>query len=386
MAERIIVPTLLLVLLLAFGCSSNYRLKHEAMEQPSAWPFYHGDRAASGTLENGSFNGKLNILWETSTTGKPAGPVTIYYNILVYPDTKKKIRYYDIFTGEYLGKLKCKGIPQTGLVIKDSLAYYSLAPRKDYLRCINLLNNHLLWKRHVKDAAAGSIILENSLIISSGEGLIAAFDIVDGRLLWQADTEGRIVAPVSYRDGKLFQPGVDGKLYVLSATNGRELYRIEAPGPLASPVIADKLVYAADITGHVSAYDPVDGRSVWQVKLSGPIWNSPVLAGERLFIGHSGGGLVALEAASGRELWRFETGEVIKASPIAVGEFVIAGTMTGKLFVLKASDGSPVDERQLTGAIALAPVTDGRRVFAVTQKGKIICFGEKNDKPIQTDQ
>jgi len=386
MVQRIIALTLLLAVVLALGCGNSYRLKREVLEQPVAWPFYHGDRTASGTVENGSFNGKLDILWETSTSGKPVGPVTIYYNILVYPDSKKKFKYYDIFTGGYLGKLKCKGIPQTGLVIKDSLAYFSLAPRKNYLRCINLLNNDMLWKRHVKDAAAGSILLENSLVISSGDGLITAYDIVDGRQVWQAETEGRIVAPVSYRDGKLFQPGVDGKLYVLSATDGRELYRIEALGPMVSSVVADKLVYAADILGYVGAYDPVDGRSVWQVKLSGPIWTSPVLAGERLFIGHSGGGLVALEASSGRELWRFETGEVIKASPIAVGEFVIAGTMTGKLLVLKASDGSPVDERQLTGAVVFSPVTDGRRVFVVTQKGKIICFGEKNDKPIQTDQ
>ena len=91
----------LLVLLVSIaGCSSQYRINRKAINQPSAWPFYHGDLSASGAVAEGDFNGQLNILWENGTGGKPAGPMTIYNSTLIFPESKKKIRYYDINTGQ----------------------------------------------------------------------------------------------------------------------------------------------------------------------------------------------------------------------------------------------------------------------------------------------
>lgn len=377
---------LILMLAVCMGCSSRYHMNRNDLGSMPAWPYYRGDRAASGVVENGTFNGQLNILWENKTNGKVVGPLTIYHQTLVLPDSKKKIKYYDVISGHYLGKTACKGIPQTGLVLKDSLAYFSSAPRNNTLRCLNLLNNKWLWKQPVKDAAAGSILLDNSLIISSGEGSVIAFDVRNGKVLWKAKTEGKLVAPASYSDGKLYQPGSDGYLYVFSVADGHELYRVETTGPLVNAVVADKLVYVTDVLGSVSAYEPVAGSKRWQVQLSGPIWTSPVLSGEKLFVGHSGGSLVALQASSGHELWRYETGEVIKASPIVVGNYLITGTMAGKVFVLKTSDGTLVDRKNVNGAVAFSPVSDGQRLFIATRKGKIICFGEDNEKLTQTGQ
>jgi len=382
------LKNLLLLVVIAWitGCSSQYRMNREALNRPSAWPFYHGGLSASGAVAGGDFNGQLNILWENSTRGKPAGPMTIYHNTLVFPESKKKIRYYDINTGQYLGKTKTKGIPQTGLVIKDSLAYYSLAPRKDYLRCINLLNNDLVWKRAVKDAASGSILLENSVIVGSGDGFLVACDAEDGRLIWRAEIEGKIIAPASFRDGKVFQPADKGFIYAFSADDGTKLYRVETAGPIVASVIADRLVYAADIFGNVVAFNPVDGEIVWQAPLKEPVRATPALLNERLYVGLGGGQLVALQADEGKELWRFDAREVVSAAPVAVGRFIIFATMTGRLYVLKSSDGTLVDKLDLGGPIAFGPVSDGTRVVAATQRGRIICFGESNEHLIQAGQ
>ena len=368
--------TIFLFLLGLTGCSSQFRLSREALETPSAWPFYHGGPAASGAVERGEFNGRLNILWENSVSGKPAGPLTVYHDILVYPESKKKVRYFDIFTGQYLGKTKTRGIPQTGLVIKDSLAYYSLAPRKDYLQCINLFNNHKLWKRPVKDAASGSILLENSVIVGSGDGFLVACNAEDGRLVWRAEIEGKLIAPASYRDGKVFQPNDKGVICALSADDGSELYRLETAGPVSAAVVVGRLAYAADILGNVLAFNPDDGAIVWRVSFGEPVRAAPALNRDRLYVGLGGGLIVALNADDGREIWRFDAREVLNAAPIAVGKFVVFATMKGNLYVLKSSDGALVDKLDLGGPIACGPVSDGRRVVAATQRGRIICFGE----------
>ncbi|MFZ5980276.1 MAG: PQQ-binding-like beta-propeller repeat protein [Candidatus Zixiibacteriota bacterium] len=379
----------ILVLVLLFGlagCSSQYRLNRDVLEIPSAWPFYHGGPAATGAVNGGNFNGQLSVLWENSVSGKPAGPMTIYHDVLVFPETKKKIRYFDMFTGQYLGLTKTRGIPQTGLVIKDSLAYYSLAPRKNYLQCVNLFNNDQVWKHPVKDAASGSILLENSVIVGSGDGFLVARNADDGHLIWQAEIEGKLIAPASFRDGKVFQPADKGVIYVFSADDGAELYRVEMAGPIIASVVVDRLAYAADIFGNLLAFNPADGGIVWRVALAEPVRATPALSRDRLYVGLGGGQIVALQAADGAEIWRFDTREVINAAPVVVDRFIVLATMSGRLYVLKSSDGALVDKLDLGGPIACGPVSDGQRVVAATQRGRIICFGESNEHPTQAGQ
>jgi len=370
---------LILILLSLAACSARYRIDRDSLSIPSPWPFARGSVSGLGAVDSGDFPGRLDVIWKTKSGDKPAGPLTIYHGALVYPGTKKKVRFYDLVSGENLGILRTKGIPQTGVVMSDSLAFFCLSPKRNRLYAVDLVNQRVLWRASVKDAAPGSIILSNRLLISSGEGTLIAVDTETGETAWRFTAEGRFVASASAGSGNVFQPSDRSVLHVLSPEDGHEILRVETDGPLVSAVAVADLVYAADVRGHVYAIDPDSGRIIWRVKLEGPIWTTPVVLRDRVFVGHSGGWLVALDAASGRQLWRFETGEVIKASPLALDSYVVVGTMGGRLLLLDASNGRLLAKQQLRGAIAFPPVTDGRRVFVATQLGRIAAFGEQHE-------
>ena len=371
----ILIAALLATALLS--CAKRYHLSREALAVPSAWPVFRGSYSGVGAKPLGAFGGKFNLLWENSSNDKPAGPLALSHGKLAYSGTRRKIKFYDLKSGAYLGRIKSVGVPQTGLAVADSLAFFAVSPKKSGLYGVNLLRGKRFWNRPVKDAAAGSIIGENRLFVSSNEGVLSAYDL-EGETLWRFEDSSRFTTGPSYADGKLFQPSDRHGLLVLSADDGSELHRIKVDGPMVSAVAVWDLAYGVDVLGNVYAIDYDQGSIVWQTKLDGPIWTAPVYVDGRVFIGHSGGGVEALDAATGKRVWRVDLNEVIKASPVMAGKYLIVGTMTGRLFAIDADDGTIADERQLDGAIATSPVTDGSRVIVATESGTIVCFGEAN--------
>ncbi len=374
---------LTLVLLGLTGCASRYRLKIDDMSTVG-WACSNGSIARTGACDSGSFGGKLNLLWTKKTSGKPAGPLAVHHGSLVFPDTKKKIRFYDTETGRHAGRLKAKGIPQTGVAVGDSLAAFGLAPKRNSIRAYNLLTGKRLWETPIKDALAGPIIRDNRLYVSSGEGELAAIELSNGETIWEVRLERRTATSATLDGDILYQPVDGGRLYGLDARDGHILFEVELDGPVVSPVAVADRVYASNMLGQVFALDAENGSVIWQTELDGPIWTTPAVSGDRLFVGHSGGEIVALSRIDGEPVWSYEVGTVVRASVLVVGDFVVAGSMAGKLVVLRAEDGTLVDSTTIKGAIEFPPVTDGRRLFVATQAGKIACFGENNE-PTEPD-
>jgi PQQ-dependent dehydrogenase (methanol/ethanol family) len=70
--------------------------------------------------------------------------------------------------------------------------------------------------------------------------------------------------------------------------------------------------------GVLTAWDPVSGRKVWEIKEDLPLW-SPALAtaGGLVFYGTMDGWFKAVDARSGKLLWQFKTGSGIIGQPIS---------------------------------------------------------------------
>ena len=367
---------ILLAAAVVLSCGRGYRLQRDAVAEPSTWPYYHGDIAATGVIQGGDFQGQFDILWERKSNDKLSAPMTIAGGSLIYPGCRSKIKYFDLENGNYLGRIKVRGTPQTGVAVTDSLACYALAPPRNVLYCKNLHNGKTVWRRSVKDAVPGSIIVDNRLIVSSGDGTTVAIGVDNGDLLWTFNSESRFSAPPSFANGRIFQPANDGTLYAISVDDGRELFRTTLDGPLVNAASIVGKVYIADIYGNIYCLKPDDGEVLWKVSVAGPVWTSPAVNDKTLLIGHSGGELVALEAATGKTRWTFDAVDVIKASPIVIGQQVVFGTLGGMIYSLDVATGRQISSRDVKEAIAYPAVSDGNRVYVATQKGRVFCFGK----------
>ncbi|MBU0982947.1 MAG: PQQ-binding-like beta-propeller repeat protein [candidate division Zixibacteria bacterium] len=379
---RILCPALLSLMLLS-GCGQRYKLHREELGSSVCY----GPGQGLSQPEAVGFSGKLDIVWERGTAGKPAGPLSLCHNMLVLPETKKRLKFFDIATGRYRGKINAKGVPQSGVVIVDSLGMYGISPRKGKIYGVDLLRRKRVWEQQVKDALAGPILENNRLYMSSGNGVLQALDPIDGTVYWQYRSDTRFAASARPGFGRLYQPADRGVLIAVSADDGREEFRVTLNGPLTGPVVvAGERVYSGDVYGNVYALAPEDGRIIWRTSIDGPIWSSPTVSGSLVLVGQTAGYLVALDAASGEIIWRYDAGEVIRVSPLVIGDIVVVGTMAGRVITLDVNTGAQIAVRELKGGIMYPPISDGQYVMVATQAGKIVCFGEPYEQRSHADQ
>jgi len=186
--RRLLVIILIGTAVLGSSCARKYRLDRDTDFQPSPWPYHHGLVAGTGINHKADFEGQLATVWETGCSGKLGGPMTIYHNTLIYPDAKKRTRFYALADGRYLGKLKSKGSPQTGLSVADSLAFFAIPPKHNRLIAMNLINGKTIWKHPLRDACPGTIIVNNGLVASSVDGQVLNLDLASGEVVWSFST------------------------------------------------------------------------------------------------------------------------------------------------------------------------------------------------------
>ena len=80
------------------------------------------------------------------------------------PTARERAHFFDIETGKNDGRISIKGNAQTGLVIIDSLAYYSEGYKENKIKCFNLHTQATTWEAPVKDVTGTPIIKEDRIL------------------------------------------------------------------------------------------------------------------------------------------------------------------------------------------------------------------------------
>ncbi|MCA9049913.1 MAG: PQQ-like beta-propeller repeat protein, partial [Planctomycetaceae bacterium] len=103
-----------------------------------------------------------------------------------------------------------------------------------------------------------------------------------------------------------------------------------------APVTAGGMVFIADRSGAVSAFDG-DGKRAWKSYTGGPIYYPPAVAHDRVYVGSADGRVYAFAARTGRFLWSYRVapedrlipvyGNLISTWPVAGGVVVHEGSV-----------------------------------------------------------
>ena len=181
---------------------------------------------------------------------------------------------------------------------------------------------------------------------------------------WSFKTEGPIVASPSIADGVLFVGSSDGVFYAIDQKTGKLKWKTAFADPIASsPAIAGGLVYFLAYDGVLYALAADTGAIQWRFSTGGErrleargihgltpssqliadpmdlFLSSPAVFNNRVYFGSSDGHIYALDAKTGTLLWSFETGGIVHASPAVAGGIVYAGSWDSYLYALDAETG-----------------------------------------------
>ena len=208
--------------------------------------------------------------------------------------------------------------------------------------------------------ALGTLALTSQLLFAQTtfHGNIARTGVYDsagpkqlGGVKWKFKTGGPIVASPAIADGVVYIPSMDTNLYAIDQETGKEKWRNKSRMPIASsPAVAGGMLYFVSSAGALGAVDVITGKTKWVLpteyerrfeakNLHGypsaaqtipDAWDiytsSPAVANGKVFFGSGDGGIYAADAQTGVLIWKFSTGDVVHSSPAVVGNTVYIGS------------------------------------------------------------
>lgn len=290
------------------------------------------------------------------------------------------------------------------------------------LHALDAASGERLWQAAIDSGpgrwALGSFTASEQHAFLRTPQRVAALDLEDGRLLWQApfrhhDWMGASAAPLL--DGsRLFVQAVLGEgVTCFDARSGEVCWASPQDDWLQRPggglaLHADKeILYALALSvpmpgapqtteegrkgfvyGGLIAFSAREGRILWRKPIGSHNYSAPLVAGEDLYLSDTvSGRLLALDADSGEERWAFQSGPPLQcisgnrrsvpgiaSAPQVSGACVLAGAADGHLYVLHRRNGAPAASLALPAAIHAAPALHGGHIYLPDSSGSLYCI------------
>jgi outer membrane protein assembly factor BamB len=227
-------------------------------------------------------------------------------------------------------------------------------------------------------------VVGSTVYAASKDGNLVRLD--DGKQAWRINA-GQALSGGVGSDGKTVVVGSPkGDLLAFSATDGTSLWKAKATSEiLAPPALGEGLVVVRSGDNRLAAFDLADGKRKWIYQRPTPalslrVTASPVVADKYVFAGFPGGKLIAVSTANGAPLWEgtvalpkgtTELDRVadITSPPVIDGRDICAVAFQGRVACFDLGSGNLVWARDMSSAAGLS--IDGRYVYVSDDKGAV---------------
>ena len=179
---------------------------------------------------------------------------------------------------------------------------------------------------YVIDRASGQVVSATPYVYDTA---VSSVDLQTGRPNPNEEKEphtGKVIHEIcpASPGGKDWQPTAfsprTGLLYIPHQNLCMDYEGVEANYIAGTPYVGTNVKMYAGPGGNrglFTAWDPVNGSVVWQIKENFPVWSGAlVTAGDVVFYGTMEGYFKAVDAKTGALLWQFKTGSGIIGQPV----------------------------------------------------------------------
>ena len=224
------------------------------------------------------------------------------------------------------------------------------------------------------------------------DDILTAYDVRDGKQLWQFRTKARIVGTPAAAGGIVVTGSADHCIYGLSAKTGKLLWKVECEAPVLGAVtIQGSRCYVGASDHKMRCIALKTGQVVWTLDgVEGYIETKPLVTKQHVVFGAWDNHLYSANTQDGTLQWKWkvEKGST-HYSPAAVWPVEAAG----KVFVtdpdramsaIDAQTGKTVwrtKQSMVRETIGLSK--DKKRVYSKTMNDSIVCYLTEGSQPIE---
>lgn len=162
------------------------------------------------------------------------------------------------------------------------------------------------------------LVQGNLVYVGFSEGSFVAFNKSNGTINWEIQLNKNkrfkdIDSTAVIDAGKIYVSGYDDKLYCLSQSNGEILWKFEAGG-YANVTIKEGVLFFPSTNGKVYALDKQSSKKIWEYELKNGIPTEVSLYKDLLVFGESQGKVIFLRTDNGDYVNGFEPGRGVLSS------------------------------------------------------------------------
>ncbi|MFZ5484224.1 MAG: outer membrane protein assembly factor BamB [Pseudomonadota bacterium] len=251
------------------------------------------------------------------------------------------------------------------------------------------------WEAQVGAGRAGAFspASDGQAIYAAGAGgQLVKLDLVSGRELWRVDSKEAWSAGVGVGEGLVLVGTPKGEVIAYRADSGQPAWRTRLGGEvLSTPVAAQGLVAVRGNDGKVWLLSATDGKTRWMYNRALPalILREPaelLLTDQALYAGFPGGKLVALALNNGAPIWETNvvlpkgTSELERMSDVtgalaADGRLVCAATYQGRIGCFDQATGNPYWARDFSGLSGVA--MSDRYLYTADEQGILLAYDKQ---------
>ena len=259
-----------------------------------------------------------------------------------------------------------------------------------------------------EDGFGGGLAADAGRIFATtGFGEVLAIAPGSGEILWRYQASAPFRSAPAASGGVVIAVTRENQAVALKADDGQMLWRIagvaSSAGSLggASPAISGGLTVVPFGSGEIVGVQQATGRQVWSAVLGGTrrglargsiadVTGDPVIAGRIVVAANQSGRMVALDGATGQRGWTRTLGST---GPLwAAGTSLFVMTDSGQLVRLSITTGKTIwstqmpafrDPEDRTDAIPYSgPVLAGGRIYVTDGLGNLLSFDPGSGKQV----
>ncbi|RLA18997.1 MAG: outer membrane protein assembly factor BamB [Gammaproteobacteria bacterium] len=250
-----------------------------------------------------------------------------------------------------------------------------------------------LWKESVGDGggeqrvALVPALFYDKIVAADRKGIVNAYKLEDGELLWEVETELLLSGGPGVGDGTVIIGTSDGQVIALSEEDGSELWRVQVTSEvLAVPQVAHGIVIIRTVDGRISGLNEIDGQQIWFYDRAVPALSlrgtsTPVVLRDIVIDGYASGKLVALRLNDGRVGWevsiatpsgRTELDRIvdIDADPVIAGDVIYIASYHAGITAMSLGTGELLWNRREISSFA-GMDAGWRYLFVTDEKSNI---------------
>jgi outer membrane protein assembly factor BamB len=246
------------------------------------------------------------------------------------------------------------------------------------------------WQVQMKDedgqpaAVTGPVAyVSGKLWVGTADGVIRARDPRDGTTLWQHRFDGQVRSPFATDGDLIFFAVQRQKVLAVDARDYKVAWTFQADGEFFSaPTLYERFLFAGDMDGRLYCIEKSSGREFWRYQFSGMggVYNTPVM-GSRLIYVPVKRTLYALTRRGTRE-WFVSFPRDITADPSLSGNLLYVPCDNKRVYAVDARSSKlrwqaecpsmPTTPLVVAGNIGVVGCRDGWTVALDARTGKIL--------------